>query len=54
MENSKAVQPEKEKSNQQKLVFTSEEKQRLVDFFVVLIEIDHRENVTKFYAKPNK
>ena len=45
---------DKEKPQQQGLIFTPEEKKRLVDFFAVLIEIDRRENITKFYDKPLK
>ena len=55
METSKVVITNKpEKSKQGGLVLTPEEKKRLVDFFAVLIEIDRRENVTKFYDKPIK
>jgi len=55
METSKVVISDKpEKPKQSGIVLTPEEKKRLVDFFAVLIEIDRRENVTKFYDKPIK
>jgi len=54
MENSKVTQLEKTKTQTNGMVLTPEEKKRLVDFFSVLIEIDRRENVTKFYDKPIK
>lgn len=55
METSKVIIPDKqEKPKQNGLVLTPEEKKRLADFFAVLIEIDRRENVTKFYDKPIK
>lgn len=36
------------------LVLTPEEEKRLTDFFAVLVEIDHRENITKTYDKSIK
>jgi len=54
MKTGKAIQFEETKSEPQGLILTPEEKKRLVDFFAVLIEIDRRENVTKFYDKPIK
>jgi len=54
MENGKVFQPEERKPQPKGLVLTPEEKKRLVDFFAVLIEIDRRKNVTKFYDKPIK
>ncbi len=54
MENGKVNQLEKIEPQPKGLVLTPEEKKRLTDFFALLIEIDRRENVTKFYDKPNK
>jgi len=54
MENGKVNQLEKPRPNGKGLVLTPEEKKRLTDFFVLLMEIDRRENVTKFYDKPIK
>jgi hypothetical protein len=54
MENGKVSQLEKTKPQTKGLVLTPEEKKRLTDFFALLIEIDRRENVTKFYDKPIK
>ncbi len=54
MENGKVIQLVETKPKPKGLVLTPEEKKRLVDFFTVLIEIDRRENVTKFYDKPIK
>lgn len=54
MENGEVIQLEQMKPQPKGLVLTPEEKKRLVDFFAVLIEIDRRENVTKFYDKPIK
>jgi len=54
MENGEVNQTEKTKPQTKGLVLTPEEKKRLADFFAVLIEIDRRENVTKFYDKPTK
>lgn len=45
---------EQNKPQPKGLVFTPDEKKRLTDFFALLIEIDRRENVTKFYDKPTK
>jgi len=55
MENSKVIISKKtERPKPSGLVFTPKEKKRLTDFFALLIEIDRRENVTKFYDKPIK
>ena len=54
MENGKVIQLEERKPQSKRLVLTPEEKKRLTDFFALLIEIDRRENVTKFYDKPIK
>jgi len=55
METGKVIFSDKtEKPKQNGLIFTPEEKKRLADFFALLIEIDRRENVTKFYDKPTK
>lgn len=55
MENGKVNQFEKTKHRTKELVLTPEEKKRLTDFFAFLIiEIDRRVNVTKFYNKPIK
>lgn len=43
-----------DKIQQDKPVYSTEEIKRLADFFAVLIDIDRRENVTKFYDKPIK
>lgn len=55
METSEVVISDKPENPQKSgIVLTPEEKKRLVDFFAVLIEIDRRENITKFYDKPIK
>lgn len=55
METSRAFIPDKSvKPKPNGLNLTPEEKKRLTDFFTLLIEIDRRENVTKFYDKPIK
>jgi hypothetical protein len=54
MENGKVSQLERLKPQNKGLVLTPEEKKRLTDFFVLLIEIDRRKNVTKTYDKPTK
>ena len=54
MENDKVNQLEQIKSQKEGEILTPEEKKRLTDFFALLIEIDRRENVTKYYDKQNK
>lgn len=54
VETSSVIATEQNKSQSKGLVFTPDEKKRLTDFFALLIEIDCRENVTKFYDKPTK
>jgi hypothetical protein len=55
MEIGKVIIPDKtEKPKSSGLVFTPDERKRLTDLFALLIEIDRRENVTKFYDKPIK
>lgn len=34
------------------LVLTDEEKKRLTDYFSILIEIDRKKNITKYYGQP--
>jgi len=55
MENSKAIQPDKQQQPlTQGTVLPANELKKLTDFFSLLIQIDRRVNVTKTYAKPNK
>jgi ATP:corrinoid adenosyltransferase len=54
VDTSDVIATEQNKPQPKGLIFTPEEKKRLTDFFALLIEIDRRENVTKFYDKPTK
>lgn len=54
MKNGKVNQFGKPKLQPTGLVLTFEEKKRLTDFFVLLIEIDRRKKVTKIYEKSIK
>lgn len=54
MEKINEISLKQSEARKNELVMTSEEKKRLIDFFAVLIEIDRRENITKFYDKPLK
>jgi len=52
MEKNKVIPDTQNQPSPKRLVLTTKEKKKLVDFFSILIEIDRRENITGTYAKP--